>query len=415
MRAADDILPERNDVVGSPPLLVEHLTAVQSRLRDDDIDGWLLYDFRGSNPTAYMALGLEGLMVTRRLMYWIPQTGEPVMLCHTMDQSNLPLLPGVQQFYAGWRDLDIMLRALLHNKKRVAMEVFPSGAIPYLSRVDAGTVDWVKGMEVEVVSSADLVQYFLCRFSEEQAEAHLLATRELDRIKNEAFKLVGRRVRAGYPITEYEVQQFIMQQFSQAGMVTDHTPIVACGPNTADPHYVPSPDGSMEVETGDLLMLVLWGRHDTPVCAYADITWMAHVGEDIPAEQRKVFDLVVKARDAGLELVRHRYKANSRNSLEGWEVDKAVRDVIEAEGYGEYFPHRTGHNIGVFSGHGDGTHIDDLETHDTRPLIQGLCFSLEPGIYLADFGVRSGIDVYLSPTGPKVGSAAQTHLVVIPV
>ena len=413
MQAVEDTYFGRDDVVSSAPLLVDQLSDIQARLSDDEVDGWLLYDFRGSNPTASNALGLEGLMVTRRVLYYIPRQGLPVLFCHAMDLSNLPLLPGRQQVYSGWRELDNMLRKLLEQADRVAMEVFPDGAIPYLSRVDAGTRDWIASMGVDVVTSADLVQYFLCRFSDEQADAHRESAQTLDTIKDTALDLVRRRLADGYPLTEYDVQQFIMEQFSRQGVVTDHPPIVAAGAHTADPHYVPFPDGCDDIDQGDLLMIALWGRCDKPVYAYANITWMAHVGQEVSPRHREMFELVLAARDAALDLVRRRYNPATKNGLRGWEVDRAARDVIEAKGLGDCFPHRAGHNIGVYQGHGDGTHIDDLETHDTRSLIQGLCFSLEPGVYLDDFGVRSGIDVYLGPQGMEVTGPLQDKLVCL--
>ena len=415
MRAFTDMFL-RSDfagLMGSPSMVVERIDEVQQQLREDGVDGWMLYDFRGSNPTASQALGLEGLMVTRRIMYYIPARGVPTMLCHSVDVSNLPTLPGRQEPYIGWRDMNRKLARVLDGARKVAMEYFPEGAIPYLSRVDAGTVGWLEQMGVEVVPSADLVQYFLCRFTEDQAEAHRAVALELDRIKDEAFAAVAQWLDAGRRVNEYQIQQLIMEQFSQAEIVTDHPPIVAAGYHTADAHYLPSADASGRVVPGDLLMIVLWGHHDRPVCAYADITWMAHVGDRPGAREREMFDLVVQARDAGLSFVRQHYEARKRNGLRGWEVDRAVRDVIEARGLGDCFPHRTGHNIGALAGHGDGTHIDDLETHDTRPLIRGLCFSLEPGIYLEEFGVRTGIDVLLGAE-PEVASPMQRELVLIP-
>ena len=415
MRAFTDMFlrSDTTGLLGASSMLMDRLDEVQQQLREDGIDGWLLYDFRGSNPTASQALGLEGLMVTRRILYYIPSMGQPTLLCHSVDMSNLPMLPGRQVPYIGWRDMGKKLRRALGEARRVAMEYFPDGAIPYLSRVDAGTVGWIRNMGVEVVPSADLVQYFLCRFTPEQADSHRSAALELDRIKDAAFAAVSGWLRNGYPVNEYQIQQFIMEEFSKADMVTDHPPIVSAGYNTADPHYLPSADGTGLVEPGQLLMLVLWGRHDQPECAYADITWMAHVGDAPGEREREVFEVVMRARDAGLELVRQRYNPSGRNGLAGWEVDRAVRDVVEEAGFGDCFPHRTGHNIGAMVGHGDGTHIDDLETHDTRPLIQGLCFTLEPGIYLDEFGVRSGIDVYLGLEGPEVAAPVQRELVLI--
>ncbi len=413
MRAMEELYSSEPDYFDSTAQLVDRLEAVQARIAEDGMDGWLLYDFCGSNPTASLALGLDGLMLTRRIFYFIPAEGPCTLLYHSIDTPNIPPTPGRCVEYTGWRDLNRKVAETLDGCSQVAMEYFEDGAIPRLSRVDGGTLNWIRGMGVEVVPSADLVQYFLCRFSVEQAEAHREMARDLDRIKDRTFQLIQRRAKSGLFLTEYEVQQFVMEQMARKSIITDHPPVVSFGEHTANPHYVPSPDGSMELEEGHLVMLALWGRHDRPVCAYADIAWMAYLGGSPGARAVDAFSLVVEAREAGLDLVRRRYKPGCKNCLEGWEVDRAVRDVIEAQGLGECFPHRTGHNLGVLEGHGSGTHIDDLETHDTRPLIQGLCFTLEPGIYHEDFGVRTGIDVFLGAEGVEIAAPMQQELVLL--
>lgn len=410
MQGTDGRFPLDPDWMDSDAIIVKQLKDVQRRIGEEGLGGWLLYDFRGSNPTTVQALGLDGLMLTRRLFYFIPAQGPCLLVHHTVDRPNLPSLPGQRLEYSGWRDLERHMRGVLAGRGRVAMEYFEDGAIPYLSRVDAGTVSWVRRLGAEVLSSADLAQFFLCRFTPEQAAAHREAALALHQIKEQTFAMVRDRLRAGDPPQETEIQGFVMARFTRAGLVTDHPPVVSTGSHTADPHHQVSPDSTQEVQSGQLLMLALWGRHDRPVTAYADLTWMAVVGENPAERQAEAFRLVVKARDAGLERVRRGYSPGQKNGLQGWEVDRAVRDVIEAEGYGGYFTHRTGHNIGALSGHGDGTHIDDLETHDTRPLIEGLCFTLEPGLYLEDFGVRTGIDLFLAPTGVQVAAPMQSEL-----
>lgn len=416
MRAIEDLYTPDLDYFDGAAALVDRIDEIQARLAEDGIDGWLLYDFRGSNPTASKALGLDGLMLTRRIMYFIPAQGECVLLHHAIDTPNLPPLSGRLLEYTGWRDLNRKMSDTLSDSRRVAMEYFKDGAIPHLSRVDGGTLSWVRDRGgVEVVPSADLVQFFLCRFSPEQADAHRKVAQDLDCIKDKTFAMVGRKLKAGLLLTEYDVQQYVMEHMSRRSIITDHPPVVSCGEETANPHYVPSPDGSEELEPGQLVMVALWGRHDRPVCAYADIAWMAHIGPDPDKRAVDAFKLVVEAREAGLELIRQRYKPGSKNGLEGWEVDRAVRDVIEGKGLGDCYTHRTGHNLGIYEGHGDGTHIDDLETHDTRPLVQGLAFTMEPGLYFDDFGVRSSIDVFLGPKGLEVTSPAQQELVIIEV
>ena len=413
MRAMEDIYSPDLDYFEGAAALVDRIEEVQEQLAEDGIDGWLLYDFCGSNPTATKALGLDGLMLTRRIMYFIPAQGTPTLLYHAIDSPNLPPLSGRPLEYTGWRDLNRNMAEVLSGSKRVAMEYFKDGAIPYLSRVDGGTLGWIRDMGVEVVPSADLVQFFLCRFSPEQAEAHREVAQDLDCIKDKTFAMVGRKLKAGLILTEYDVQQYVMEHMSRRSIITDHPPVVSCGERTANPHYMPSFDGSEELEKGQLVMVALWGRHDRPVCAYADIAWMAHIGPGPDKREVEAFELVVEARSKGLELLRRRYKSGSKNGLEGWEVDRAVRDVFEAKGLGDCFDHRTGHNLGIYEGHGDGTHIDDLETHDTRPLIQGLAFTMEPGLYFDDFGVRSSIDIFLGPQGIEVTSPAQDEIVII--
>ncbi len=415
MRAMEDLYASEADYFDSTAQLVDRIDAVQARIAEDGIDGWMLYDFRGSNPTATQALGLDGLMLTRRLFYFIPDEGPCTLLHHAIDTPNIPPTPGRAVEYTGWRDLNRKVAELLSGRQRVAMEYFEDGSIPYLSRVDGGTLSWIRDMGVEVVPSADLVQYFLCRFSPEQAEAHRCVAADLNLIKDRTFALLQRRLRSGLHPTEYEVQQFVMEQMARREIITDHPPVVSFGEHTANPHYVPSADGSAELEAESLMMLALWGRHDRSVCAYADISWMAYLGQEPGKRVLDAFGLVLEARDRGLDFIREHYKPGSKNGLEGWQVDRAVRDVIEARGMGDCFPHRTGHNLGVYEGHGDGTHIDDLETHDTRPLIQGLAFTMEPGLYFSDFGVRSSIDVFLGPDGMEVTSPAQQELVVLEV
>lgn len=394
-------------------MLLEQINDIQKHLKRTGIDGWLLYDFKGSNPTASQALGLEGFMITRRVMFYIPSEGIPSLICHTIDQSNLPKLPGRLIIYKGWRDLHSQMTVLLTGAHTVAMEYFPEGAIPYLSRVDAGTVGWIQSMGVTVVPSAELVQHFLCRFTPLQIEAHRTAASELANIKDTALNLVRERLRQRRFITEYELQEFIMEQMHRAQIVTDHTPIVSTGRHTADPHYIPSPERPTPIQPDNLLMIALWGRQDSAVSAYADLMWMAYTGRIVPEPIQEIFQLVVEARDAGFKLIKDQYNVETGAGPAGWMVDRAVREIIEGRGYGDAFPHRTGHNLGVMSGHGDGPHLDDFETHDTRLLTQGLCFTIEPGIYQREFGVRTGLNFYIGAQGPEISTPIQRELVLL--
>jgi Xaa-Pro aminopeptidase len=384
---------------------------IQDHLAEHGLDAWLLWDFRGQNPTAVAALGLEGHLLTRRWAYLIRRDDEPVLLVHAIEAGSLPERPGRRVTYAGYRELHERLGALLRGCRTIAMEYCPLGAIPYLSRVDAGTVELVRSLGVTVVSSADLVQQFLCRLSPEQIETHRRAALAIDRAKDEAYRFIAGRIRAGRPARETEVQAFLMERFTEAGLVTDHPPIVAVDEHAADPHFVPRAEVDRPCGPAALVLIDLWAKENDPAAVFADVTWMGYAGGSPPARVGEVFGVVLAGRDLGLEAVRRGHAKGER--VEGWMVDRAVRDFVAARGYGERFLHRTGHNIGAHADHGDGANLDDLETHDTRPLVEGLCFSIEPGIYLDEFGIRSEINVVLEPGGPRVYTPTQREIVRI--
>jgi Xaa-Pro aminopeptidase len=319
-------------------------------------------------------------------------------------------VPGEVRGYAGREALATELAGLLLGRKRVAMEYCPLGAIPYLSRVDAGMIELVRSLGAEVISSADLVQWFLARWDAEQVASHRRASDALDAARQAAFTLVTERARAGRPALETEVQDVMMAEFARRRCITDHPPIVAVGPHAADPHYVPSRERPSGCKPGEMLLLDLWCKEDDARAVYADITWMAFIGGTPAPEHQKVWDVVCAARDLGVETVRREHAAGKR--IEGWQVDRAVRDYIAERGFGREFLHRTGHSIGAHSVHGDGANIDDYETHDTRELVAGLAFSIEPGVYLEGrFGVRSELDVFLDTDGPQVYTPPQRELV----
>lgn len=400
-------------------VLLARLPELQAFLSERRLDGWLLYDFKGQNPTALTALDLHGHMLTRRWFFLVPRVGEPTLLVHAIEAGSFPRehIPGARVLaYAGWQQLEAHLGELLgalsplDGRRRVAMEYCPRGAIPYLSRVDAGTVELVRERGVEVVSSADLVQFFLCRWSGEQLASHVRAATAVNAAKDEAFRFIGERIRAGRPALEIEVQDVIMQAFARGGLVTDHPPIVAVGPHAGDPHYVPSMERPTRCGAGELVLIDLWAKEDAPLAVFADITWVGTAGAPTD-EQTRVFALVAAARDAGLDTIARAHAEGRR--VAGWEVDRVVRDHIAAAGHGEHFIHRTGHSIGHAILHGDGANLDDFETHDTRELVPGLGFSIEPGVYLPHFGVRSEIDVYLGADGPHVYTPIQRELVRI--
>ncbi|HEX9049648.1 MAG TPA: M24 family metallopeptidase [Anaeromyxobacter sp.] len=392
------------------------LPALRRALGELGLDGWLLYDFHGQNPTALHVLGLGGRMLTRRFFLLLPREGEPTLVVHAIERSQFPDdVPGRRDVYASWTSLHGALsRALgaLPRGARVAMEYFPGGAIPTLSRVDAGTLELVRSFGVEVVSSADLVQRFLCRLDPAQVESHKRALAAIDAAKDAAFARIGEAHRRGETPLETEIQGFLVERFREADLETDHPPIVAVNGHAADPHYAPSAATPTPIRRGDLVLIDLWARGKGPRDVYADITWVGFCGDRPPERLERIFRVAADARDAGLDALR-RAHAEGR-TLAGFEVDRAVRGVVQAAGLADRFVHRTGHSIETRV-HGDGANLDDLETHDTRPLVPGLCFSIEPGIYLPDegLGVRTEIDVFLAGDGPKVFSKVQAEIVRI--
>ena len=385
------------------------VAAVQRALRTAGLDGWLLYDFHGSNPIAARLAGLTGgpHMTTRRWYYLVPAEGEPRKLVHAIESQNLDALPGEKTVYAGRQQLDAGLTRLLAGVTRVAMEYSPNGAIPYLSRVDAGTVELLRERGVEVVSSGDLVQAFEAVWSPAQLRTHESAAAALYRIKDRAFAAAAEALAAGRRLTEYELQQAMVGWFGEEGLASDSAPVVAVGGNAGDPHYLPTADRHRDVVAGEVLLLDLWGKQRTPGAVYADITWVGYAGTP-PADVVRVFDTVAAARDAALALVQEAARAG--REIRGWEVDRAARGVLEAAGYGGAILHRTGHNLGE-SVHGNGAHLDDYETHDERRLAPGTGFTIEPGLYFDDFGVRSEINVVLEARDARATGPCQTALV----
>ncbi|WP_242391979.1 M24 family metallopeptidase [Anaeromyxobacter oryzisoli] len=392
------------------------IPALQRALAEQDLDAWLLYDFHGQNPTALDALGLAGHMLTRRWFYLVPRAGEPVALVHAIELGSFPReVEGERRRYASWQSLRAELGALLGRLRpgaRIAMEYFPEGAIPYLSRVDAGTLELVRTFGVEVVSSAELVQRFLCRWDAAQVRSHARALAGIEAAKDAAFARIGEAQRRGERILETDVQRLLLERFAADGLEADHPPIVAVNGHAGDPHYEPSEATPTAIARGDLVLIDLWARGTGPRDVYADITWVGFCGDDPPPRLREIFAVTAGARDLGLATVERAHRAGE--VLEGWQVDRAVRDFIGRHGFAERFLHRTGHSIGT-SVHGDGANLDDLETHDTRRLVPGLAFSIEPGIYLPEegLGVRSEIDVVLTADGPKVFGDLQRELVRI--
>ena len=369
------------------------LAAVQTALKEFGFDGWLLYDFRGSNVLALRVLGIdENSIASRRFFYFVPAEGEPQKLVHKIEMAALDHLPGRKNAYLRWQELQNGIKSILGTNKRIAMEYSPNNANPYISRVDAGTIELVKSMGAEVASSGNLVQYFESRWSPEQWELHL----EADRLNRAAFDLawsyIAENVRVGKSIREAQVQDLVMDYYHTNKMTTYHAPIVGAGPNSGDPHYSPEHGSDAEITADQFVLLDMWVKLDQPGGVYSDLTKVGYTGESVPKKYEDVFQIVAAARDAGIATVKSAFE--SGRELQGWEVDQATRDVINKANYGEYFIHRTGHNIGQET-HGNGAHMDNLETKEERLVMPRTCFSIEPGIYLEEFGVRSEINVYI--------------------
>ena len=372
-------------------LRAESLPALQSALERAGVDGWLLYDFHGLNPVAVGMLELPG-MTTRRFFVYIPRKGSPVAITHAIEQGPWAAWPSKwrKEKYSSWRVLESLLTGLVKGK-RIAMEYSPGDAVPYLDRVPAGVIEMVRNAGATVVSSADLVSAFYAVWSDEQRASHERAARAVATIGREAIRLAGSRADSAAPLTEYALQTWIKEKFAAGDLETDHGPIVAIGPNAANPHYEPTAESSAIIKRGEILLVDLWAREKNGV--FADQTWMGSLG--VPSERDlKIWLAVRDARDAAISLLEKRI--SSHQPVRGGEVDDAAREVITARGYGDNFFHRTGHSIDPRDLHGSGPHIDNLETREERQLIPGVGFSIEPGIYLAnDVGMRSEVNGFV--------------------
>lgn len=386
------------------------IQGMQTDLRAAGMDGWLFYDFRGRDPIAQGILKLPESMRTRRWFYFVPTKGEPKKLVHKIETQALASLPGETFYYAGLAELEKNLKKVLGRAKTVAMQYSPKNSIPYVSMVDAGTIEMVRAAGPKVVTSADLVQKYEACWTEAQLRSHEVAGREIDRIIRGAFEQAAKAVRAKTTLTEYDLQQWIRKEFDAAGLQTDQGPDVAVNANASDPHYGPTRESAAQIREGDLLLLDVWGKQKSAGSVYYDVTWVGYLGAKVPAKFAKVFRTVYEAREKAVEVIRAGVAAGKR--VEGWQVDKAARQVIEKAGYGKYFYHRTGHNIGE-SIHGNGANMDDLETHDVRRLIPRTCTSVEPGIYLPDFGIRSEVNVYIDEREARVTGAEQKEILAL--
>jgi Xaa-Pro aminopeptidase len=395
----------------------ERMAEIQAALRDAKLDGWLFYDFRHSDPLAYRILKLdEKMFVSRRWFYYVPASGEPVKIVQSIEQFKLDSLPGRKLVFRGWQELHAQLREVLGaagkiSKRLIAMQYSPMNDIPYISRVDAGTIELVRSFGVEPVTSAGLVQRFEAVFSPAQHQMHVEASDKMHRIIQEAFAEIARRIRADEPTTERDIAQFMLRRYKEEGMEQEPM-IVAVNANAANPHYMPTKDKNLPIKRGDFVLIDAATKLNKPEAVATDQTWTGYVGETIPEEYSRIFNIVREARDSAVDFVRKNIQAGK--PIRGAEVDDVSRGVITRAGFGEQFTHRTGHSIGEET-HGNGVNIDDFETRDSRRIIPGVCFSIEPGIYLeGKFGVRSEINVYVSDKDIEVtGQPIQTEIIAI--
>jgi Xaa-Pro dipeptidase len=388
-----------------------NLAAIQEELRNQKLDGWLFFDHHLRDPLAYRVLGFEPPRTpTRRWYYLIPAEGEPRGLEHRIERNMTAPLPGEKVPYSSWTEQVEGLRKITSGLHRVAMQYSPLCAIPYVAMVDAGTVELVRSVGVDVVSSAELIQFFEARWPPAALESHLEAGRRVDEVRAAAFALIHERHNNSAPVTELEVKLFVRDGFAKAGLFTDHGPIIGANANASNPHYEPTEKMNAPIRAGDFVLMDMWAKLDQPGAVYYDITWTGYCGAQPPDRIRNVFDVVTGARDAAIKKVKDSISAGY--PLRGFEVDDACRGHIKSHGFGEYFTHRTGHSIGQ-EVHGNGANMDNLETHDERRVVARTCFSIEPGVYLPEFGVRSEVNMFIGEAEARVTGEVQRELVLM--
>lgn len=390
-----------------------NLKAAQAAMQQEKIDCWLVYDFQKTNPIMRQLLPIKQF-ISRRLFLFVPSYGQPMLLGSKIDQDALRALPYRTEFYVSWKEMEQKLAVLLASYQTVGLDYSPGCALPVASRLDAGTFEFIKRQDKTIKSAANIFQAAAAVWSEAALQAHLEDCQLVAAIKDQAFDFIAASLRAGKVITEYDVQQFIMQRFANEGLITPYPPIVGVNANSGDPHYSPTEAKHVAINRGDWILIDLWAKRPGYEYIFADITWVGFAGLQPPAQHKAIFKIVRDARDAAITYLQN--CAEQGQTPEGWHVDDAVRQHITAAGYGEYFFHRTGHSLGPGDNvHGQGANIDNLETHDTRKLMPGIGFSIEPGIYLPDFGVRSEINVYMDQTGPRVTTSSQQEIICLDV
>lgn len=388
------------------------LVRVQAALREAGLDGWLFYDHHGRDPLAYRILGMDvKAHVTRRWWYFVPAAGEPQKLVHRIEAGKIDVLPGAKSVYSTWQEMEAGVAGMLEGATRIAMQYSPRNAVMYVGMVDAGTVEMLRGFGKEIVSSADLVSRFEAVLTEAQVASHYEAQRKIDAILADAWVEMGARVRGG-GTDEFAMVEWLQGRLREAGLVWEHGPNVSVGPNAADSHYEPVASTARRIERGSFVLIDIWGKvADDPEAVWYDITWTGVVDREPTEQEQRVFEAVRDARDAAIALVQQRFATGE--AIAGWEPDRVARAVIVSRGFGKWFTHRTGHNIGTEL-HGAGAHLDDFETHDERRILPMTCFSVEPGIYLpGEFGVRLEVDMLTSAEGAVVTGKVQRELVRI--
>jgi Xaa-Pro dipeptidase len=392
-----------------------NLDAIQSALRDAGHDGWLFYDHHHRDPIGERILSLDPKAhITRRWYYYVPATGEPRKLVHRIEQGRLDTLPGSKGLYSSWQELAAGLKAMLQGARRIAMQYSPDNAIMYVSMADAGTIEFLRSLGKQIESSADLVSQFEAVLSEAQIASHAVAQQAIDEILEECWKEIGRRLRPATgrhgKVTEFDMVQWLSEGMRRSNLVWENGPNVSVNANCSDSHYEPTAEHTADIKEGDFLLIDIWGRLDNADAIFYDITWTGVVGREPTEREQHVFEIVRNARDAAIATVEKAF-AEGR-SICGFEADDAARSVIRSAGFGDSFTHRTGHNI-AHEIHGPGAHLDNLETHDIRRILPNTCFSVEPGIYLPEFGVRSEIDMLTTPNKAWVTGKIQRELVRI--
>lgn len=399
----------------TPESVEARIARIQSSIQQSGLDGWLMYSFRRNNPLVGKILDLPShLHQMRRFFFYIPAEGRPRKLVHAIERGTLDSLPGDKIIFSSWQELEAGLKKATGGAQRIAMEYSPECAIPYVSVVDAGTVEMVrKATGSEIVSSADLIQVFDSTWDDEQLELHLEASRIVMQTARDAFTEIKNKLLFKQRVTEYDIQQFILRRFRENQLTTDHLPNCSVNENSGDPHYEPTEKVHKEIRPGDFVLIDLWARKDTPRGVYADYTWVGYAGDRVPDKYEQIFQVVRGARDAAVAFIKK--EVNAGKEVAGWQVDDVCRGFIRSKGYGDYFTHRTGHSIGE-DVHGNGANIDNLETRDYRRLIPRTCFSIEPGIYFVnDFGVRTEINVYITDKNDILVTGTPLQQEVLPI